>query len=44
MNGGGHPGAIGFRIKKSDIKDITAYSKDLLSRIQDLLTEAEKPA
>ncbi|MDR2553745.1 MAG: DHH family phosphoesterase [Treponema sp.] len=35
-NGGGHPGAVGFRIKKGEIKDIKAYTADLVSRIEDL--------
>ncbi|MDR2767470.1 MAG: DHH family phosphoesterase [Treponema sp.] len=32
-NGGGHPGAIGFRVKKAEIKDIGAYTKALVERI-----------
>jgi nanoRNase/pAp phosphatase (c-di-AMP/oligoRNAs hydrolase) len=36
-NGGGHPGAIGFRIKKDEIKDIDAYVSDLVSRIETLV-------
>ena len=41
INGGGHPGAVGFRIQKSDVLDITAYSRELVSRIQELIAEAE---
>jgi len=41
-NGGGHPGAVGFRIKKSEVEDIKAYSEELLSRIQELLSEASR--
>jgi len=40
-SGGGHPGAIGFRIKKSEVADITAYSKELLRQIQELLIEVD---
>ena len=41
-NGGGHPGAIGFRINKTDVKDIKTYGEDLLKRIEELLAETEK--
>ncbi|MCL1818365.1 MAG: diguanylate cyclase [Spirochaetaceae bacterium] len=41
-NGGGHPGAVGFRVKKSEIADIHAYGKDLVRRIEELLAAAEK--
>jgi len=40
-NGGGHPGAIGFRLNKSDIKDISAYVEKLLDQVQELIAEAE---
>lgn len=36
-NGGGHPGAIGFRILDEKIPDITAYSRDLIRGIEKLL-------
>jgi nanoRNase/pAp phosphatase (c-di-AMP/oligoRNAs hydrolase) len=35
-NGGGHPGAIGFRLPKDEIKDITAYAADIVGRIETL--------
>ena len=41
-NGGGHPGAVGFRFAKSEIKDIKTYSEELLGRLHDLIVEAEK--
>ncbi|MCL2480115.1 MAG: diguanylate cyclase [Spirochaetaceae bacterium] len=41
-NGGGHPGAVGFRIKQSEISDIMAYCEELIGQIQEFLAEAEK--
>jgi len=35
-NGGGHPGAVGFRVKKNTISDIESYTADLVSRIEAL--------
>jgi nanoRNase/pAp phosphatase (c-di-AMP/oligoRNAs hydrolase) len=35
-NGGGHPGAIGFRLKKDEVKNIKAYTADIVSRIESL--------
>ncbi|MDR0759884.1 MAG: diguanylate cyclase [Treponema sp.] len=32
-NGGGHPGAIGFRIPKNEIPDLRGYTGELLTRI-----------
>ena len=32
-NGGGHPGAVGFRIRKSDIRDLEAYIQQLIDHI-----------
>ena len=40
-NGGGHQGAIGFRVKKSEIKDIAAYGEKLLKHIQEFIAEAD---
>jgi nanoRNase/pAp phosphatase (c-di-AMP/oligoRNAs hydrolase) len=36
-NGGGHPGAIGFRVKKADVPDIESYVRDLAAQIESLL-------
>jgi nanoRNase/pAp phosphatase (c-di-AMP/oligoRNAs hydrolase) len=36
-NGGGHPGAIGFRIKKSEVTDIADYVSKLADRIEDMV-------
>lgn len=36
-NGGGHPGAVGFRIKKAEIPDLTAYTETLIARIEELI-------
>jgi diguanylate cyclase (GGDEF)-like protein len=33
-DGGGHPGAVGFRIKKSEIGDFAGYVKDLLKALE----------
>ncbi|MDR1307119.1 MAG: DHH family phosphoesterase [Treponema sp.] len=33
-NGGGHPGAIGFRLPKDEVKNIAAYMADLVGRIE----------
>jgi diguanylate cyclase (GGDEF)-like protein len=33
VNGGGHPGAIGFRIPKNEIPDLRRYTGELITRI-----------
>jgi len=38
-NGGGHPGAIGFRVSKDEVKDIGNYTADLVNRIEKLVEE-----
>ncbi|MDR2211216.1 MAG: DHH family phosphoesterase [Spirochaetaceae bacterium] len=38
-NGGGHPGAIGFRVKKEDIQDIEAYTMDIVKQIEALVED-----
>ncbi|MCL1813995.1 MAG: DHH family phosphoesterase [Treponema sp.] len=38
-NGGGHPGAIGFRVKKDEIKDIAGFTADIVSRTEKLVEE-----
>jgi nanoRNase/pAp phosphatase (c-di-AMP/oligoRNAs hydrolase) len=35
-DGGGHPGAIGFRIPKGEMKDLSGFIADLLNRIEAL--------
>ncbi|MDR2080194.1 MAG: DHH family phosphoesterase [Treponema sp.] len=35
-NGGGHPGAIGFRVKQSEVADMKAYVDDLVAKIDQL--------
>jgi nanoRNase/pAp phosphatase (c-di-AMP/oligoRNAs hydrolase) len=35
-NGGGHPGAVGFRVKKDDIADLGAYTEALIARLESL--------
>jgi nanoRNase/pAp phosphatase (c-di-AMP/oligoRNAs hydrolase) len=32
-NGGGHPGAIGFRRPKSEVQDITAMTKEFAEKV-----------
>jgi nanoRNase/pAp phosphatase (c-di-AMP/oligoRNAs hydrolase) len=36
-NGGGHPGAVGFRITKDGVKDIALFTSDLVGRIEELV-------
>ncbi|MFO7731054.1 MAG: diguanylate cyclase, partial [Spirochaetia bacterium] len=36
-NGGGHPGAIGFRIPEKDVPDISSYSLELIRGIEKLM-------
>ena len=36
-NGGGHPGAIGFRIPEKDVPEISGYSRELIKGIEKLL-------
>jgi single-stranded DNA-specific DHH superfamily exonuclease len=38
-NGGGHPGAIGFRLKKEDIPEIHRYTEDMVTRIEALVED-----
>jgi nanoRNase/pAp phosphatase (c-di-AMP/oligoRNAs hydrolase) len=39
-NGGGHPGAIGFRVKKDEVKDPAAFTAELVDRIETLAGNA----
>ncbi|MDR3200700.1 MAG: cyclic nucleotide-binding domain-containing protein [Spirochaetales bacterium] len=41
-NGGGHAGAVGFRVKREEIADIHAYCRDLNARIESLIAAAEE--
>ncbi|MDR2069467.1 MAG: DHH family phosphoesterase [Spirochaetaceae bacterium] len=36
-NGGGHPGAVGFRVKKTEVPDLAAYTEALIARIEELV-------
>jgi nanoRNase/pAp phosphatase (c-di-AMP/oligoRNAs hydrolase) len=38
-NGGGHPGAIGFRVLKDSVPDIERYTAGIVSRIETLVGE-----
>ncbi|MDR1317935.1 MAG: diguanylate cyclase [Spirochaetales bacterium] len=40
-NGGGHPGAVGFRMDKKDIEDIAAFGDSMVARIEDILVREE---
>jgi single-stranded DNA-specific DHH superfamily exonuclease len=40
-NGGGHPGAVGFRLAKNEVEDIARYTSELVSRVEELV--GEKP-
>jgi nanoRNase/pAp phosphatase (c-di-AMP/oligoRNAs hydrolase) len=42
QNGGGHEGAIGFRIPKSQSKDLAAYVVDLIAKVEALVEREEK--
>jgi nanoRNase/pAp phosphatase (c-di-AMP/oligoRNAs hydrolase) len=35
-NGGGHPGAVGFRIKKEEVKNIKTYTARIVAGIEEL--------
>jgi nanoRNase/pAp phosphatase (c-di-AMP/oligoRNAs hydrolase) len=37
-NGGGHPGAVGFRVKKDEVPDLTSYTEKLIARIEELVS------
>ncbi|MDR1930464.1 MAG: DHH family phosphoesterase [Treponema sp.] len=39
-NGGGHPGAVGFRYKREEIKDIRSFTADIVGRIEALVESA----
>ena len=38
--GGGHPGAIGFRVERAKVGDFKAFTGDLCSRIESLLGDS----
>jgi nanoRNase/pAp phosphatase (c-di-AMP/oligoRNAs hydrolase) len=38
-NGGGHPGAIGFRVNKGDVQNITSFTEGIVTRIEEILGE-----
>jgi nanoRNase/pAp phosphatase (c-di-AMP/oligoRNAs hydrolase) len=38
-NGGGHEGAIGFRVPRSEIDDFSAYTEGLINRLEEILPE-----
>ncbi|MBN1835821.1 MAG: hypothetical protein JW820_08215 [Spirochaetales bacterium] len=41
-NGGGHEGAIGFRIPKAEVTDLNAYVVELIGKIEELMEREEK--
>lgn len=43
-NGGGHPGAVGFRVDKKDVEDIAAFGDSMVARIEDILAREEASA
>jgi nanoRNase/pAp phosphatase (c-di-AMP/oligoRNAs hydrolase) len=43
-NGGGHPGAVGFRVKKSTVQDITAYTGEIAAKIEEMVASSSQPA
>jgi diguanylate cyclase (GGDEF)-like protein len=36
-NGGGHPGAVGFRVDRDSIPDIKDYTENIISKTEDLI-------
>ena len=40
-NGGGHPGAVGFRISSSDIEDLDAYTEKLIEKTEKMIMEKQ---
>ena len=38
-NGGGHPGAIGFRVKKDEINDFAGFTADIVSQAEKIVGE-----
>jgi nanoRNase/pAp phosphatase (c-di-AMP/oligoRNAs hydrolase) len=38
-NGGGHPGAVGFRVKKNEIADLSGYTEDVIARLEAALPD-----
>ncbi len=41
-NGGGHPGAIGFRIERGMIDDIESFSEDFIKNTEDVIRKIDK--
>ncbi|GHV82406.1 DHH family phosphoesterase [Spirochaetia bacterium] len=39
-NGGGHPGAIGFRLPKGDVADLQHFLQDLVGQLEDMVKSA----
>jgi diguanylate cyclase (GGDEF)-like protein len=39
-NGGGHPGAVGFRVNKNQVEDIQQYGNGLIANIETILAQA----
>lgn len=42
-SGGGHPGAVGFRVKQSNVSDLTKIMEEIISKIEDTLNRVLKP-
>ena len=42
-NGGGHPGAVGFRFPKSDAPDFPAFALGIAQRLDELASHAGEP-
>lgn len=40
-NGGGHPGAIGFRFPKEEVPDLESFARGLVGELEGLVREAE---
>lgn len=42
-NGGGHEGAIGFRLTRDEVGDIREYAVKLVSRIEEVIKDLKRP-
>ncbi|MCL2294209.1 MAG: diguanylate cyclase [Spirochaetes bacterium] len=41
-DGGGHPGAVGFRVKQEAVPDLKKFAEEIISKVENILTKALK--
>ncbi|MCX7025468.1 MAG: diguanylate cyclase [Spirochaetes bacterium] len=41
LNGGGHPGAVGFRFDRAEVPDLAAFAADIVRKIEDVVRDAQ---